>query len=153
MTEWDGDLERVLAFATEAHKDQTDKAGRPYIRHPIRVAEYCDDHHHKAIALLHDTVEDTDATLEQIAEAFGYRIAAGVDGITRRKRDGQDERHESYYARCWMNPDSRRVKMADALDNLDEDRLHYLDEETQARLRRKYHKAIRYMLKGPGSTV
>lgn len=82
-----GILEKALIFATDAHKGQFRKyTGDPYITHPIAVskivATITNDEDMIAAALLHDTVEDTEVTLQQIEENFGSRVALFVENLT-----------------------------------------------------------------------
>ena len=77
-------VKKADAFAAKAHEGQTDKAGLPYITHPRAVAAMIEDETAKVAALLHDTVEDTDVTLEEIRAEFGDEIAAAVDLLTHR---------------------------------------------------------------------
>ncbi|MBQ1224016.1 MAG: bifunctional (p)ppGpp synthetase/guanosine-3',5'-bis(diphosphate) 3'-pyrophosphohydrolase, partial [Oscillospiraceae bacterium] len=84
------DIPKILdafAFAAEAHKDQFRQSGEPYVTHPLAVAEIvadmeldCDS---ICSALLHDTVEDTSATPEEISQRFGSHVAEIVDGLTK----------------------------------------------------------------------
>ncbi|RKW70438.1 HD domain-containing protein [Galactobacter caseinivorans] len=131
---------RVLA--TSAHAGQQDKAGRPYIEHPARVAALVAQdvgprHAAVAVAWLHDVVEDTDVTLEQIRQAFGDQIAAGVDAMTRRSGEEPD----AYYARVRADQLALAVKRADIADNTDPARVALLDHATATRLAGKYRHA------------
>lgn len=78
---------KAYNLATEAHKNQKRSSGEPYITHPIAVAEiltsYKMDYYSIITALLHDTVEDTDVTLQQLEEEFDEKIAQLVDGVTK----------------------------------------------------------------------
>ena len=78
-------IERAYKFSSDAHKNQTRASGEPYIGHPTEVAailaEMRLDDDSIITALLHDTVEDTTATLEQIADLFGEEVAKLVDGV------------------------------------------------------------------------
>lgn len=128
--------------ATSAHGRQRDKAGRPYIDHPARVAasvaaEVGARHAAVAVAWLHDVVEDTDVTLDELRRAFGEVIADAVDAITRRSGEGA----EAYYARVRANELALIVKRFDIADNLDPERVRLLDEVTAERLARKYRTA------------
>ena len=83
-------LKAAKAWAERYHADQTDKLGVPYIAHVADVAARVSDRGAviEAIAWLHDLVEDSDVSLDAIAETFGARIAAGVDALTRREGEG-----------------------------------------------------------------
>lgn len=128
------------AIATVAHFGQTDKGGNPYIDHPRRVAErVSDDDGDRAVAWLHDVLEDTDVTAEAlIAAGVPVYIVRDVELLTRKKEIAP----EDYYRDIRMtSARARRVKLADIADNTDPDRLALLDDTTIARLTRKYAKA------------
>lgn len=109
-------LERAIAIAAEAHAGEVDKAGAPYIHHPLRVMDGCEGAEAKIVAVLHDLVEDTDWTLEGLrAEGFSEAVVSGVDAVTR--RDG--EVYLEFVARARAHPLGREVKRADVLENLD----------------------------------
>lgn len=87
-------------FAKKAHKGQKDKAGKDYILHPKFVASKLKDENLKIVALLHDTVEDTNVILKDIETKFGKTIADAIDAMT--KRDGGE--YMTYLARVKANP-------------------------------------------------
>lgn len=137
-------IDRALIRATKAHAGQVDKADRPYIFHPVGVAASLlhTDAVHVCVALLHDVVEDTDVTIEEIREEFGEEVASPVALLTKpdpkaepgsRRDDGQ---YDDYLDRICADPVAARVKLADVRHNLG--RLEHLDDETADRLRRKY---------------
>jgi (p)ppGpp synthase/HD superfamily hydrolase len=111
-------LNEAIIYATQAHGDQTDKQGQPYILHPLRVMLALAKQHApieaQMAAVLHDTVEDTDATLEEITARFGPVVAEIVDAVSR--RDG--EVYIEFIHRAAENPLARGVKRADISDNL-----------------------------------
>lgn len=123
--------------AAKAHRGQKDKAGQPYIRHPQRVAARVTGRA-KTVALLHDVVEDTTVTLDDLAAQFPNDIVAAVDAITHRKGE---PRHD-YYRRVAGNELAYTVKLADIADNTDPQRLAELDADTRARLAAKYANAL-----------
>ncbi len=127
----------ALRIAIKAHEGQKDKAGRAYVMHPIRVAERCKNPQAKVVALLHDTIEDTEVTAEQLrSEGMPEEIVTAVLLLT--KRTGED--YDDYVRRAAENAISREVKMADLEDNMDVRRLLTISDEDVARLR-KYHRA------------
>ena len=134
MNETKGRLGRAFEIAFQAHWGQTDKSGQPYMAHVVRVASRVAPDDAQIVALLHDTVEDTDVTLDEVQAEFGPMIAAAVDAIT--KRTG--ETNEAYLDRVAANPLARAVKMADLNDNSDPVRMAQLDRATQERLTKKY---------------
>lgn len=133
-------ISRGYAFATRHHVQQVDKAGEPYIRHPIRVA-FAVAHmgpEYELVGLFHDLVEDTACTLEDIRETWGPVVADGVAAITH--GDGEDY-FETYLPRVMQNAHARAAKEADARDNIG--RLHQIsDTEKRAWLEAKYKKVL-----------
>ncbi len=127
--------------ATTAHAGQTDKAGRPYLDHPRRVAAHVatttNDPDAVAAAWLHDVVEDTPVTLAHL-RALGFRetVLDAVDALTRRPGEG-----DAYYHRVAANPLALTVKLADLRDNTHPDRVRLLGPADADRLRRKYEHA------------
>jgi (p)ppGpp synthase/HD superfamily hydrolase len=133
-------IEIARAIAVVAHKGQVDKAGQPYIGHPERVAAIIGGTNEDltAVAWLHDVIEDTHLTREDLqAAGVNMRVAHAVAVISRR----DDVTVEDYYAGVARNLLSAQVKYADIQDNTDPARLALLDDETILRLTRKYAKA------------
>ncbi len=107
-------LTDALLLATRAHRGQK-YSGEDYIEHPIRLAETFDYPTLKVIALLHDVVEDSDVTIEEIRKRFGPIVANAVEAITR-----GDEAYGDYIKfKVARNGLARAVKIADLLDHLD----------------------------------
>lgn len=133
--------DKALLIAKRAHAGQKDKAGQDYITHPIRVAERCDDPRAKIVALLHDTIEDSDVTADYLRkEGFREEIVEAVLAVTR--REGED--YDDYVRRAAQNELSRMVKRADLEDNMDIRRLPELTNHDVERLR-KYLRAWQYL--------
>lgn len=108
------DLLKVAELvATIAHHGQFDKQGVPYINHPKYVASLVDTPVEKSIALLHDVLEDTFITKEDLIPVFGRRIVEILDILTRRK--GED--YFDYIARVKQNPIATKIKLADLTHN------------------------------------
>ena len=131
-------LGRALAIAYEVHQNQTDKAGAPYILHPVRVMVRMTDRHATLVALLHDVVEDSGGTwtLERLrSEGFPDEVVSAVDALTRR----EEETYDAFVARAMSDPIARAVKLADLEDNMDIRRLESLDDGDIDRLR-WYHR-------------
>lgn len=138
---WNELYDIALRIAIEAHKGQKDKAGRDYMMHPIRVAERCKKPMAKNVALLHDTIEDTNVTVEHLKKrGFPEEIINGVLSVT--KREG--ETYEGFVQSAAQNPLGREVKLADLEDNMDIRRLENITDEDVVRLR-KYLKAWQYL--------
>ncbi len=109
-------LERARALATRAHRYQSRKFGsrEPYITHPIAVSEAVHGRDAKAVAMLHDVVEDTPVTLDDLRKDFPEHIVEAVDCLT--KRD--EELYFDFVRRAKRNRLARRVKMADIKHNM-----------------------------------
>lgn len=134
-------LEKALKIATKAHEGQTDKAGAPYIFHPIRVSSRCYTDEERITALLHDTIEDTEVTTEYLLmEGFPRNIIDAILSVTR----NENESYEDFIKRSRLNPIGRQVKLHDLEDNMDITRLNELTEKDIYRLN-KYLKAYRYL--------
>ncbi len=130
--------EKALNIASDAHKNQRDKGGAPYILHPLHLAEEMTDEASTCVALLHDVIEDTDVTLEHLAEAGFYpEITEALALLTR--QETQD--YMEYIAKIKKNPLARVVKLADLRHNADLSRLEHPSEADLAR-REKYLKAL-----------
>ena len=127
-------LGEAFEMAFHAHAGQVDKAGQPYITHLVRVAAAVSDRDARAVALLHDVVEDTAVTSEDLALKFPPDICEAVEAIT--KRPG--EAYDAYLARVAANPISLEVKFADMADNAAPERLAVLDPAERTRLSEKY---------------
>jgi len=124
-------LESAIQLAAKAHAGQQDKAGKPYILHPIRVMLSVSTTEEQIAAILHDTVEDTSVTFEQLSEAgFSAEIISAVRALT--KLDGESRIDAA--RRAAKHPIARQVKLADVKDNLDISRIPHLTDKDHARL-------------------
>ena len=129
---------RALKLCFEAHKDQRDKSGMPYVFHPFHLAEQMETEETTIVALLHDVVEDTDYTIDDLA-AMGFSKAV-TDAISLMTHaDGVE--YMDYVRLIKDNPLAKAVKLADLSHNSDLSRLDSVDERALAR-RDKYQKAI-----------
>lgn len=134
-------LEKALQIAVKAHSGQIDKAGSAYIFHPIRVSNRCSTDDERIVALLHDTIEDTEVTTEYLLmEGFPRNIVDAILSVTR----NEDESYEDFIKRSRLNPIGRQVKLHDLEDNMDITRLNELTEKDIYRLN-KYIKAYKYL--------
>jgi (p)ppGpp synthase/HD superfamily hydrolase len=131
-------IERAIAIAAEAHTGQVDKAGEPYILHPLRVMLKMNTNAERIVAVLHDLIEDTNWTLDELrAEGFPEEIVAGVEAMTH----GPNEAYEDYVLRAGRNAIARQVKLADLEDNSDLSRIPHPTEKDHARIE-KYRRAF-----------
>ena len=131
---------RALRLCFDAHKDQTDKTGLPYVFHPFHLAEQMKDELTTVCALLHDVIEDTDYTLEDLAE-LGYPREV-TDALKLLTHDPEVP-YFDYVRAISENPVAKAVKLADLAHNSDLSRLDEgeIDEYTLSRTE-KYKKAI-----------
>ena len=129
---------KAMNLAYEAHKGQMDKSGVPYIFHPIQVAQSMTDEASTCAALLHDVVEDTDWTFEQLeAEGFGAQV---MDALRLLTHDPAVPYME-YIAQLKDNPIAKAVKLADLAHNSDLSRMDAIDEWSQKHVE-KYKQAM-----------
>lgn len=135
-------LEKALVIATEAHEGQKDKAGAPYIFHPIRVSNRCKTDEERIVAILHDTIEDTDVTPDYLlSEGFPPTIVEAILSVTR----NEGESYDDFIIRSKQNPIGRQVKIHDLEDNMDITRLSQLTKKDLERLN-KYLKSYRTLI-------
>src|SRR3989338_258253 len=131
-------LEEAIGIATAAHKGQVDKAGKPYILHSLRVMLKMPSIELMIIAVLHDGIEDSTLTYEDLRQkGFSATIISAVEALT--KREG--ETYEVFISRVKTNMLARSVKIADIEDNLDITRIAQPSSRDYERLE-KYKKAL-----------
>ena len=123
---------KAMNLAYHAHHGQFDKGGVPYIFHPIHLAEEMDDEISTCVALLHDTVEDTAVTLEDLAKEFPAEVVNAVRLLTH----GEDVDYFDYVRAIRQNPIAVKVKLADLRHNGDPKRI--CNQGNQERRREKY---------------
>ena len=133
-------VKKALEFATEKHKGQLDRAGKPYIEHPKAVAKMLKGEDEKIVAMLHDTVEDTDATIEEIRSKFGEKIADAVKCLTH--ENGVP--YMDYIRGIKGNELARKVKLADLTHNMDLNRLPEVTDKDIERIE-KYKEAYEFL--------
>lgn len=131
---------KAMIIAYEAHKNQVDKSGVPYIYHPIHVAEQMDTENECIIALLHDVVKDTNVTFKQLEEVFSKEIIDILKLLTREENIEYDE----YIKRIKNNSIACKVKIADLTHNLDKTRLDFVTE-VDVKRNEKYKKALQIL--------
>lgn len=132
--------ELALQIAQKAHVGQVDKAGKDYILHPITVSSYMDTDTEKAIAYLHDVLEDTNVTADDLRTIFSNEIVDAVIILTHRK----DESYFEYIQRVSKSNLAKKIKVADLLHNLDITRIKEPTKSDYERLE-KYKKAILFL--------
>lgn len=133
-------LENAIKLAVLSHQGQVDKAGAPYILHPLRMMLRFDDPILQMAAVLHDVVEDTPVSMEDLIEAgFPEDVLGAVNALTRR----DDETYEEFIDRAALHPVGRQVKRADLEDNMNILRIAEPTEkdlERLAKYRRQWEK-------------
>lgn len=139
-------LQRAIEIAVEAHRTQFDKAGAPYILHPLRVMLSVETEEERIVAVLHDVVEDGPGwTFERLeAEGFTASVIDALRLVTKRPEDqgGDEESYLRFVSHTLPNAVARRVKTADIRDNLDATRFKELTERDRLRMNR-YLAALR----------
>jgi len=134
-------LEKALRIAIEAHAGQKDKAGEPYILHPIRLMLQQTTNDTRIVALLHDVLEDSVVTAEDLAKTgFSKQVFRAVQCLTR----NADEDYFIYISKIKKNKMARTVKLADLEDNMKLARLKRINEKDKKRLQR-YRRAYRFL--------
>jgi (p)ppGpp synthase/HD superfamily hydrolase len=132
-------LEKAIQIAAQAHAGQKDKSGAPYILHPLRMMLRVESETAMIAAVLHDVVEDSDWTLEQLRlEGFSEEVLQAVECLT--NRDGGS--YDDFIARVKTNAIARQVKIADLEDNMNVKRIGEMSPKDLARIE-KYHRAWR----------
>lgn len=132
---------KAMIIAYNAHQGQVDRAGVPYIYHPIHLAEQMDTETECVVALLHDVVEDTDITFADLYEYFPKEIIDILKLLTHDKSvDYMD-----YVKKIKENSIAKKIKIADIKHNSDESRLDKITPKDILR-RGKYQKALKILM-------
>lgn len=132
---------KALRICFNAHKDQVDKTGLPYVFHPFHLAEKMNSEEEVCVALLHDVVEDTDITFEDlINEGFNENIIDALKLLTHY----DDTPYMEYVKKIKENPLAKKVKLADLRHNSDLTRLDLSVDKIPAKYE-IYKKAISYL--------
>ena len=135
-------LDRAKAIATSAHNEQVDKAGKPYIEHPIRVMNMGKTVEEKIVGVLHDVVEDSEWTFEMLEkEGMPKEVVDALKCVTKLS---EDEDYDHFIARVKTNPLAVKVKLNDLKDNMDITRLGKVTEKDLPRLN-KYIRAYKQL--------
>jgi len=134
-------VDLALSIARQAHEGQLDKEGVDYIEHPIYVASQVDTEEEKAVALLHDVIEDSPVSAEELLQAgLPETVVTAVQVLTKKK----EQDYQTYLENVKKNPLARVVKLADLKHNSDLSRLSSITEKDRERLK-KYKKAIDFL--------
>ncbi|MBQ4510529.1 MAG: GTP pyrophosphokinase [Clostridia bacterium] len=132
---------KALKLCFEAHKNQVDKTGLPYVFHPFHLAEQMNDEITTACALLHDVVEDTDYTFSDLESMeFPSEVIEALKLLTHE----DDVPYMDYVKNLSKNPNAKAVKIADLMHNSDTSRLDFVDEYAKKR-EEKYKIALEYL--------
>lgn len=132
---------KALRLCFEAHKNQVDKGGSPYVFHPFHLAEQMKDESSTIVALLHDVVEDTDYTFADLRH-MGFESEV-IEALRLMTHD-ENIPYMEYIEKIRENPIARAVKLADLKHNSDLTRLDAVDERILKR-KEKYSRAIRLL--------
>ncbi len=140
-----GTLERAIEIAARTHAGQLDKGGAPYILHPLRVMLRVAPGVQQIVAVLHDVVEDSAVTFEDLErEGFSAEVISGLRAVT--KVEG--ESYEDFVARAALDPVGKAVKLADLMENSDLSRIAEPSQKDMERVE-KYGRAIQYLMARP----
>ncbi len=136
------ELDKAIAIACKAHEGQVDKAGQPYILHPLRLMLLIINQNERITAVLHDVVEDSDVSLKDLkAEGFSEDILEAINCLS--KKTG--ENYDDFILRISKNDLASAVKIEDIKDNLDVTRIDNLSDEDLTRIK-KYHRALKFLI-------
>ncbi|WP_165045539.1 GTP pyrophosphokinase [Dysgonomonas sp. ZJ709] len=134
-------LEQAIHIAVNAHFGQVDKADAPYIFHPLRVMQQVNSTEEKILAILHDVVEDTFLTFNDLIDkGIPKHMVITLRLLTREK----DMPYEDYISKIGENPVATKIKIADLIDNMDASRLKQVGETDMERLQ-KYSRSLKYL--------
>lgn len=131
-------LEKAILIATKAHYGQLDKGGQPYILHPLRIMQSCNTDLEKICAVLHDIIEDTNVSLNELREeGFSEDVLVILDLLTKKEH----EEYSTFIDRISKNETACRVKIADLQDNMNLSRIENPSIEDKKRVE-KYMDAL-----------
>ena len=134
-------IEQAIAIALKAHRGQIDKAGAPYILHPLRLMLQMESEEEQLAAVLHDVVEDSDETFETLHRAgIPETVIETLQLLTHQESDS----YEDYINKIKHHPIARKVKLADLNDNMRLDRIAHPTKKDIARLK-KYRRATKLL--------
>jgi hypothetical protein len=141
MSTSDSPLDRAVQIASQAHAGQLDKQGQPYITHPLAVMARVHDHDAKVVAVLHDVIEDTATTADDLRRAgISDELIAAVELVTH----APEESYADYVVCCKAHPIARRVKLADLGENYRVDRVLFRPDRAERDLARIHRYLLSY---------
>jgi len=135
-------LEKAIEIACGAHLGQVDKAGELYVLHPLRLMFMFQDDVERIVAVLHDVVEDSEISLDDLKfYGFSEIIIDAVNCLTKKVNESYDD----FIVRISSNSLAKKIKIEDIKDNLDLTRMASINEQDLARVK-KYHKSLNFLL-------
>lgn len=135
-------LNRAIAIAAMAHDGQFDRAGKPYILHPISVMLRMDTDEERIVAVLHDTIEDTNITIDELREeGYSEEILAALELLS---KESDDVPYMPFIERIKTNALATKVKLGDLAENMRTDRSPITKESDLIRMK-KYQEAVDYL--------
>ena len=136
-------IKLAYAIALVAHKNQYDKVGVSYINHPLTVSNNLETEDEKIVGLLHDVVEDTAVTLDDLRLFFDENIIEAINLLTHK----EDDSYMDYLAKIKENKLAKAVKLADLRHNMDMSRFENPTDKDYERLEKKYKPAYEFLTK------
>ena len=136
-------IEKSLEIALKAYAGQTDKAGKTYILHPLRLMAQMETEEEMSVALLHDVIEDSDITAEDLLNSG---IPPGVVNAVQSLTKTKGESYEEFIERVLKNKLATKIKKSDIEDNINILRLNSVNEKDLQRIAR-YHRAWQQIIK------
>ncbi len=134
-------IEKAIEIALSAHRGQVDKAGKPYILHPLRLMLQLEDEMDMISALLHDVLEDSHYTPDKLVElGIPEKAIEVIPYLTRKK----NETYKDFIKRAGGNRRARQIKILDIEDNMNISRIDTITRKDMDRLK-KYHAALKYL--------
>lgn len=134
-------LEQAIIIATNAHAGQVDKAGQPYILHPLRLMLKFQTDSEMIVAVMHDVIEDSEITQNDLKKSgFSDEIIEAIVCLSKK----QSENYESFIRRVSKNELARKIKIEDIKDNLNLSRLNEITDKDLQRAQ-KYHRALKML--------
>ena len=125
--------QKAMEICFEAHREQRDKGGMHYVFHPFHIADQMDTEKETCVALLHDVIEDTSVTIEDLRkQGISNEVLEALEHITK----GKQEPYMEYISRVIQNPLALKVKKCDLEDNMNRSRLEKVTEKDEARLKK-----------------